>query len=190
MTKALPFTSAALTRAIRGVEAAGRHVVGVRVADGTLIIGEKPVGRGFAGTHAAARCRGRHLGGQGRMSALETNLPYLSSEEDRHGTDRLYVRRADRRIRIRAQIGTPEFAREYADAVEALGARCAKTVAAGLKTHQKGTLGWLGTLYFQVEGDFLSLAKDSQRARRNDLEACFALPLEDKAPQPVMETAR
>jgi 20S proteasome alpha/beta subunit len=43
MTRALPFTIASLSRAIKGVEAAGRFVVGVRVADGTLIVGDKPI---------------------------------------------------------------------------------------------------------------------------------------------------
>jgi hypothetical protein len=42
MTKALPFTAAGLARAIKGVELAGRFVVGVRT-DGTLIVGDKPV---------------------------------------------------------------------------------------------------------------------------------------------------
>jgi hypothetical protein len=42
MTKALPFTAAGLARAIKGVERAGRHVVGVK-PDGTLIIADKPV---------------------------------------------------------------------------------------------------------------------------------------------------
>lgn len=42
MTKALPFTAASLARAIRGVELAGRFVVGVR-ADGTLMVGDKPI---------------------------------------------------------------------------------------------------------------------------------------------------
>lgn len=42
MTKALPFTVASLARAIKGVEQAGRFVVGVR-PDGTLIVGDKPV---------------------------------------------------------------------------------------------------------------------------------------------------
>lgn len=42
MTRALPFTAAGLARAIKGVELAGRFVVGVR-ADGTLIVGDKPV---------------------------------------------------------------------------------------------------------------------------------------------------
>jgi hypothetical protein len=42
MTKALLFTEASLARAIRGVERAGLHVVGVKT-DGTLIVAEKPI---------------------------------------------------------------------------------------------------------------------------------------------------
>jgi hypothetical protein len=42
MSKALPFTAASLARAIRGVELAGRFVIGVRPC-GTLIVGDKPV---------------------------------------------------------------------------------------------------------------------------------------------------
>lgn len=42
MTRAIAFTSASLARAIKGVELAGRFVIGVK-ADGTLIVGEKPI---------------------------------------------------------------------------------------------------------------------------------------------------
>jgi len=42
MAKKLPFTVASLARAIRGVQSAGLHVVGVK-PDGTLIIGDKPI---------------------------------------------------------------------------------------------------------------------------------------------------
>lgn len=42
MTKALSFTEASLARAIRGVERAGKVVVGVK-ADGTLIVADKPL---------------------------------------------------------------------------------------------------------------------------------------------------
>jgi hypothetical protein len=42
MSRALPFTEASLARAIRGVERAGRFVVGVK-PDGTLIVGDKPI---------------------------------------------------------------------------------------------------------------------------------------------------
>lgn len=42
MTRALPFTAASIARAIKGVEAAGLFVVGVK-PDGTLIVGDKPI---------------------------------------------------------------------------------------------------------------------------------------------------
>lgn len=42
MTRALPFTAASLARAIKGVERAGKIVIGVR-PDGTLILGDKAV---------------------------------------------------------------------------------------------------------------------------------------------------
>jgi hypothetical protein len=42
VTKPLPFTAAGIARAIKGVQAAGKHVIGVR-PDGTLIVGDKPV---------------------------------------------------------------------------------------------------------------------------------------------------
>jgi hypothetical protein len=42
MTKPIPFTAAGLARAIKGVEQAGRFVVGVR-PDGTVIVADKPL---------------------------------------------------------------------------------------------------------------------------------------------------
>jgi hypothetical protein len=45
-SRALPFTVASLTRAIKGVEAAGRFVVGVK-PDGTLIVDDKPIDTAF-----------------------------------------------------------------------------------------------------------------------------------------------
>jgi hypothetical protein len=42
MTSRLPFTEASIARAIRGVERAGRFVIGVR-PDGTLLVADKPI---------------------------------------------------------------------------------------------------------------------------------------------------
>jgi hypothetical protein len=42
MTRALPYTIASLARRIKGVEKAGRFVLGVK-PDGTLIVGDKPI---------------------------------------------------------------------------------------------------------------------------------------------------
>jgi hypothetical protein len=46
--------------------------------------------------------------------------PYLSREVTRHGTPVWYVRRDGKRIRLRAEYGTPEFDAEY-QAAEAKG---------------------------------------------------------------------
>jgi hypothetical protein len=42
VTKALAFTEASLARAIKGIERAGRFVVGLK-PDGTLLIAQKPL---------------------------------------------------------------------------------------------------------------------------------------------------
>jgi integrase len=121
---------------------------------------------------------------------METDLPFLSREEDRHGNDRIYVRRNGKRIRIREEEATPAFARAYADAVEKLGVPPSKRAkqSAALPSYPKGTLGWLATQYFasKGEGGFLDLDKDSRRARRNCLEnECFKVPLSDTDPDPM-----
>jgi integrase len=120
------------------------------------------------------------------MSAMEIDLPYLSSERDRHGNERLYVRRNGKRRRLLVAPGHPDFVKAYSAALEQLGAPLSKRPQAEPPaTHPKGALGWLGSLYFASKNDFLKLAKDSQRARRNSLEECFREPLSDTDPEPI-----
>ena len=69
MTRRLPFTQHSLARAIRGVEAAGRFVVGVK-PDGTLIVADKPIDAASLvpvneEPLVPARRFGEKLGGQG-----------------------------------------------------------------------------------------------------------------------------
>jgi integrase len=119
---------------------------------------------------------------------METTLPYLERDEDRHGNPRIYVRRNGKRIRIREAQGTPAFAKAYTEAVDKLGEPKSKRAAAtALPTHPKGSLGWLGAEYFKSKGEdgFLRLAEDSQRARRNCLEECFQIPLSDEDSEPM-----
>lgn len=117
------------------------------------------------------------------MTIMETELPFLERDKDRHGNPRVYVRRNGRRIRIRAKEGTTDFAAAYSAAVAALDAR-SPGAKATLEAHAKGTLGWLGTRYFATQ-DFGRLAKDSQRARRSSLEECFREPFSDSDPEPM-----
>ena len=120
------------------------------------------------------------------MTNMETDLPYLSRDPDRHGNPRIYVRRKGKRIRIKEPEGTPAFAKAYSAAVAKLEGQGPARVKA-LPTHAKGTLGWLGAQYFVSKGEdeFLSLDKNSQRARRNGLETCFKVTLSDDDDEPM-----
>lgn len=116
---------------------------------------------------------------------METELPYLERDEDRHGNPRVYVRKNGRRIRLRDKEGTEEFVRAYSRALDELGARAPAEVVSILTGHPKGSLGWLGALYFEKSKEFAGLAAASQRARRNCLEECFREPLSDEDREPM-----
>ena len=62
--------------------------------------------------------------------------PFLSREVSRHGRAVWYVRRNGKRIRLRAEFGTPEFDAEYQMAL------AAHQPATEVRT-TAGTLGWL-----------------------------------------------
>jgi integrase len=127
------------------------------------------------------------MGGQVGIATVDIEFPYLSSEKNRHGNARLYVRFHGRRIQIKEKRGTPEFARAYAKAVETLkGEPPAKdsTALKGRKPFPSGTLGWLGTRYFASE-EFRKLDTKSQATRRGILEACFEEPHTDDDVEPM-----
>jgi integrase len=122
------------------------------------------------------------------MLKMDVNLKYLSAENNRHGNACLYVRRHGKRIRLLVEPGHPEFIAAYTAALERLGVPPSKRKqGAAPPKHKKGTFGWLGAEYFRSkgEGEFLTLSPDSQRRRRNDLEACFAYPLSDTDKEPM-----
>ena len=82
--------------------------------------------------------------------------PYLSREITRHGNPVWYVRRGGRRIRLRADFGTPEFDAEYQAACSGIRPQKAEEVA--------GTLGWLITRYRETDAwQSLSLATRQRR---------------------------
>lgn len=121
---------------------------------------------------------------------METDLPYLSREPDRHGNDRIYVRRNGKRIRIKEQEGTTAFVKAYDRAIDRLGEPPSKRrkPTSDLPTYPRDTLGWLGVQYLASRGkdEFLSLDKDSRRARRNSLEKdCFTVAHSDDDPEPM-----
>jgi integrase len=110
---------------------------------------------------------------------MEVDLKYLSPEKNRHGKDVLFVRRNGRRIRIREKPGTQEFLDAYKEALKRLCPEGPPQQCALIRQPWPvGTLGWLGTKYFGSD-EFQAFDPQSQRNRRNVLEACFEEPYKE-----------
>jgi integrase len=110
----------------------------------------------------------------GRRSGLEIRLKdgsgvirlkHLSEETDRHGNTKLYYRLRGKRVRLRAEIGTPDFLDEY------------RAVRDGHRPHQKGkvvavkgSLRWLVLQYYQSAEFRAELSERTQYVRRGILD--------------------
>jgi integrase len=111
---------------------------------------------------------------------VELDFPYIRKDTDRHGNERIFVRRFGRSIRIRVSPDdTKAFATAYADALEALesGTPQTKVPRSGAPV---GTMGWLAATYF-VSDEFTGLPLDSQRTRRGIIEDCLREPIKPKS---------
>jgi integrase len=114
------------------------------------------------------------MGGRRGMNGMRIDFPYLMPDRDRHGNERLYVRKNGRKIRIREKRGTQAFARAYSDALHALehGTAPSREI---VKRAPVGTLGWLAACYF-VSAEFRKLDPKSQATRRGIIEDCLREP--------------
>jgi integrase len=108
------------------------------------------------------------------MIPMRVDFPYLMPDQDRHGNERMYVRRRGRKVRIREKPGTEAFARAYADALRAIDGEPAPESPA-LKGAPAGTLGWLAACYF-ASAEFRGLDAKSQTTRRLIIEECLREP--------------
>jgi hypothetical protein len=78
---------------------------------------------------------------------MRMDLQYIMTDTDRHGNERVFVRRYGRKIRMRAKPGSPGFTAAYNAALEALesGAPPKDAPRGGAPA---GTFGWLAATYF------------------------------------------
>jgi hypothetical protein len=60
------------------------------------------------------------MGDREGVTPMLLDFPYLKSDPDRHGNERLYIRRHDRKIRLRETPGTPAFITEYDTGLKSL----------------------------------------------------------------------
>jgi hypothetical protein len=98
--------------------------------------------------------------------------PYLSREVTRHGRAVWYVRRDGKRIRLRADFGTPDFEAEYQ---AALARKPLKS-----KAPNEGTLAWLIERYRETTA-WSHLSAATRRQREN----IFVHVLETAGDQPL-----
>lgn len=95
--------------------------------------------------------------------AVHIQRKYLVSDKDRHGNVRYYVRRpGEKKVRIKAEPGTPEFDRLYWTAIKA-GPEPEKLIR-----YSTNSLGWLITQFYN-SAEFLSKAEATQLQRRSIL---------------------
>jgi integrase len=116
---------------------------------------------------------------------VKRDLPYLSPEFDRHGKERLYVRRNGRRERIDDDLPPAEFALAYAAALGKL-AKPNEATASVLPRPEfaKGIFGWLAGKYFASD-EFRALDPQSQITRKSVIQSCLAEPLSADDPEPM-----
>lgn len=111
---------------------------------------------------------------------MKLDLPYLMADTDRHGNDRLFVRRFGKKIRLRERPGTAEFHAAYLAALEVLERATGAPMAPLRKNAPAGTLGWLAAIYF-ASVEFTSLPPKSQTTRRGIIESCLREPLKPQS---------
>jgi hypothetical protein len=94
---------------------------------------------------------------------MKLSLRYLFQDRDRHGNERLYVRRNGRKIRIKERWGTPEFLDAFRDALAAT--ELPNVVSMRREAAAKvGSFRWLVEQYYR-SGDFKQLASRTQCVR-------------------------
>jgi integrase len=103
---------------------------------------------------------------------------FLVADRDRHGNLRVYFRRGRTKVRIREEIGSPDFAKRYEELCEAIPA---KPVAAALPRSE--TLEGLWEAYRRSAAFTQKLGESTQRARTNLIEAMLNEPIYPGAPE-------
>src|SRR5262249_2985020 len=93
--------------------------------------------------------------------------PYLSREVTRHGRAVWYVRRGGKRIRLKADYGTPEFDAEYQTALTNT------PQSPGTSEPAAGTLAWLVERYRETNA-WQNLSLATRRQRENILKQVLA----------------
>lgn len=110
-----------------------------------------------------------------------TNAPirYVIEDVDRHGRVRVYFRReGQRKVRIRAAVGTPDFWTAYNEALNA--SRGGLLDKPNGDSAPRGTLTWIAQRWF-ASGDFKNNGSSTQRVKRRVVETMLDEPIKPGA---------
>jgi integrase len=108
--------------------------------------------------------------------------PYLSHERNRHGTAVWYVRRHGKRVRIKAEFGTPEFEAAYQAAIAGTPRRSGDARRTNASV---GTLAWLIDRYRETYA-WTSLSP----ATRHNRDRHFRQVMKTAADVPIAEVTK
>jgi integrase len=99
-------------------------------------------------------------------------LRYIFQDRDRHGNERLYVRRNGRKIRIKERWGTTEFLDAYQAALVATETPKVEIARIGAPA-ERGTFRWLVEQYYR-SAEFNQFDDSTKRVRRGILDGLCA----------------
>src|SRR5262245_52502177 len=112
----------------------------------------------------------------GTIEMTDVSLPFICIDVDRHGNVRVYFRRrGQRKVRIHARLGTPEFFEAYRTLRQQSDAGDLKLPPKGLP--DRGTFRWLCVQYMSST-KFHELDARTQHVRRQIIESKCSEPVE------------
>lgn len=113
------------------------------------------------------------------VDAMDVRLKWIYRDRDRHGNVRVYFwRDGGRKVRIREEIGSPEFLTVYRDLIKRsdAGELTRQDIQDPLKP-RPGTFGWLCKRYVAECPQYHALAPIGQRAQRGVLDSMMDEPV-------------
>jgi integrase len=112
----------------------------------------------------------------GAHKMADVSLPFICMDVDRHGNVRIYFRRrGQRKVRIHARLGTPEFLETYNILRRQSDAGELRLLPQGLPVC--GTFRWL-CLQYMSSTKFRELDPRTQHVRRQIIESMWSEPIE------------
>jgi hypothetical protein len=107
------------------------------------------------------------MGGRSGVSAMKTELPHLSRENNSTGRSACSFAGTASGLGSASLRTPPAFAKAYSDALDALEKPFEAAERERKEAAKAGTMGWLATRYFAECEEYKGIDKKSRNARRS-----------------------